>query len=355
MKGALQMKKTFRVNLLIGAAALIALALTGCSSGRNQTNRVAYLMSTGVAGIYNPWVLDTSTASATNLPTYNVEGPAITQGQAYTGIHLSRDGQTIIYTMYDGSANCVSGFGCSQIYTVPYHNLGSIAPTAITASTTEDHFSAVMSPDETQIASIVRNYAGLGFSELSTIPIATKVETLIDPAGMTGVQTMYSPTFTPDNTHIVFEGGLDADGTDSIWIVANTAVANPTPTRLTNAALTFYDLNPFLNVEGTAFVYSREDGAGNFNVFVLPIAGEIGTTVGGTAAVQLTSDNVSEQPQFTRDYVVVNSAADVADNPNVVRYLYRITPSVGAASNVPLTSDAGTPATVNSEWDVYGF
>src|ERR1039457_777193 len=37
------MKKTFRVNLLIGAALLTALALTGCGGSSSQTNLVAYL------------------------------------------------------------------------------------------------------------------------------------------------------------------------------------------------------------------------------------------------------------------------------------------------------------------------
>jgi outer membrane murein-binding lipoprotein Lpp len=347
------MKKTFRVNLLIGAAALIALALTGCSSGRNQTNLVAFLQPTNAAVNdipSNPFVMDVSTATATTLPT-TIEGTGLSLNNPFTGAHLSRDGQTVIFTMADGVAgNCVDGqyapanlndwVGCSQIYTAPLHGIGTVPPTQITNDTNVDHFEAVFSPDETMIAATVYNYNNVAttIGELVTIPIATKVETFIAPAGMTtGIGYANTPSLTPDNSQILFQGRNSGATAVGIWIVANTAIPNPTPTQLTNAA----DWNPSLSVDGTEFLFTRSI-AGNDNIYKLPIAGEIGTT---NIAKPLTTDNHSYQAQFTRDYIVVNSYATSAANVDGNLYLYRINPD--GTGQVSLTDSP----TVDSFWD----
>jgi Tol biopolymer transport system component len=262
--------------------------------------------------------------------------------------------------MADGNAaNCTDGFyqpldnndyvGCSQIYTVPLKGIGTVTPTQITTDTNVDHFSAVFSPDETMIVAGVVNYNNVATSvyELVTIPIATKVETFIAPAGMTtDLAYVETPNLTPDNSQIVFDGRNAAHTLQGIWITANSA--GSTPTQLTNVLGNFSDYNASLSVDGTKFLFERDNG-GNYNIYELPIAGEIGTTAGGTVAKPLTTDNKSGQAQYTRDYIVVNSFATSAANVDGKTYLYRI--NRDGTGQVSLTDSP----TIDSFWDWYDF
>jgi hypothetical protein len=354
------MKKTLRFNLLIGAAALTALALTGCGGSSNQTNLVAYLQSTTAPndvssdvakahihragtpaiaaptdiqfGEFDAWVVDASTGKAFKLSS--------TPGE-YTGIQLSKDGTAVVFTAFDGNVdNCNTdiGLGCSQVFVAYVADFGNAVQ--ITSSTTEDHFAARFSPDGTIVtSSVYDNDAEL--SELSTIPITANpfafgAETLIaPPATLSGI---YYPSLTPDNTKIVFEGESVTEGTNAAIYVMN--VNGSGLTQLTNPTNAYWDWHPSLSENGKTLLFTREtpDSAVN-NIATLNNAVESSTN----PAKALTTDGLSWNSQGVRNYVIFDDFNTTTGNDNI----WEMSP---AGTGVL----ALTTGSLENTWDMFG-
>jgi Tol biopolymer transport system component len=363
------MKKTFRMNLLIGAAALSALALTGCSSGRNQTNLVAYLQSTAApvtpgvakalvhapgskapqkggapavatvnipAGTFDAWIVDASAATPKPFKLSSTPG-------LYTGIQLSKNGTAVVFTAFDNNAaNCdtLRGLGCSQVFVASVLDFGN--PIQLTNSTTEDHFAARFSPDGTIVTSSVFDNDAF-VSELSTIPITSTMpftfgaETLIaPPATLAG---LFYPSLTPDNRKIVFEGESVTEGTNAAIYIMN--LDGTGLTQLTNPDNAFWDWHPSLSEDGKTLLFTRIDPASSNvnNIAVLNNHVESATN----PAKVLTTDGFSWDSQGVRNFIIFNDFDPVAGNDNI----FKMSPS--GTGVVPLTT-----GTLDCIWDVFG-
>ena len=358
------MKKTLRFNLLIGAAALTALALTGCGGSSSQTNLVAYLqvntppVSTDAkaqvhtpvgqsqflslkarphvagipaistvdiqAGTLDAWVVDASTATPKPFKLSSTPGE-------YEGIQLSRDGTVAVFTADDV-------LGYTQIFVAYIADFGN--PIQVTTSESMDHYQAKFSPDETMITSSVYDY-NTDAAELSIIPITANpvvigTEKLIVPAGL---EYAWTPSLTPGNTKVVFQGTV-ADATSAIYIMN---VDGSGLIQLTNPTNTTWDWEPNLTVDGKTLSFTRlgiTDGLGNGvnNIAVLSIAVESSTN----PAKILTTDGFSWDSQFVKDYIIINDYNNTTGYDNIFKM------SRGGTGMVALTSGP-----VETVWDWY--
>jgi len=217
------MKSASRFTILGVAAVLAALALTGCSTHREDfvflredvvttskaqpqlgaatgqlpAKRVheagvrALVSSTVSAGFHDIYMGHTGSTSITKLSSASGD---------YNAIILSRDGTMVAFTADDAET------GYSQVFVASVNDVNN--PTQLTTGSGFEYFLPTFSPDGTTIAANRFN-EGL---EFALIDIASKDITTVVPAGF---DYMYFPNITSDN-HLVFQGKATEDDNSAI-------------------------------------------------------------------------------------------------------------------------------------------
>lgn len=202
------------------------------------------------------------------------------QGGVFYAVQLSLDGKKGV-----GIAEDENGY--QQVFIADVTNLSNSNPLQLT-SDAENHFVPQISPDNKKV--IFVKYDSSGNPKAYTIPASGGTETLISTPSGVGVWT---PSFTPDGTKIVFEE--ETDDTISIMNTDGTNIQT-----LTNADQAHLDEFPSVSPDGKLIVFSRYGGT---------LSGEeiFSVSINGSGLKQLTTTGEtgdSWDPMFVNNKIV---------------------------------------------------
>jgi Tol biopolymer transport system component len=226
------------------------------SRTHHPTQLAASSASDIASGTVDLYYYDATTQTSTQLNTAS---------SYFCNVQLSNDGTKLLISAEDTET------GDCQLYLADakYQTINKLTTDA------DDHYDASISPDGTIIA--YDDWDG----DLYTLPAAGGTPTELT---ITGVGGGYSPVFTPDNKHIVFEG---CENACNIYIVSASGGA---ATQLSQG--TYWDGVPAVSPDGTKVVFDREAVSNGYtrDIAIISINGE---STSSPATILSTDSSVS--------------------------------------------------------------